>query len=245
MGSLYYSYNTVGSSTSSFSVTNEIFKDEPYASFFDMNNINLSYRKLFDYASSFYPLAIPELYSANWYANRITALHKSVPTSPEITDDLAIIQEKLKNADADITRMRPYPDENPLIPGALMYKAFVTGKLSFVGLASTTAAELAYKASLAAYETYQLPAGSDGLVRCYYASFLAYPYGDKRLAEIKTLLKPLYTDPLYDQSTVARFLKNVKSRATLVKKDIQKLASLDAGFKAYLLSLGWKQTDFK
>lgn len=52
-------------------VTNLIFSTEPYTSMRDPKNTWLSYRRLFEYASSLYPLAISELRVADWHANKV------------------------------------------------------------------------------------------------------------------------------------------------------------------------------
>lgn len=226
------------------SITTEIFKEEPYKSFFVPGDTVLSYRQLFDYGSSFYPLAVPELYIADWYAMHITTLYKTSSTSPEVTAAMAIIEQKFKNADVDIKRTQSNTNENQLIPLALLRKAVTTGKLSYLGLTSSTDAESAYKTALATYDGFGLPAGSDGYVRYYYALFLFTTYGNKRAADVETLLKPLYTDPGHDQYATVAFFKNARMRNDQIKKNFQNLARLDPGLKTYLISLGWKTTDF-
>lgn len=226
------------------SLTPEIFKGEPYKSFFVPGDTDLSYRQLFEYGSSFYPLAISELYIAGWYANSILDLYKTAPSSPQIAKYNTIIEEKFKNAMADIERIKPDPNENPIVPLAFLREAVVRGKLSYAGLTSPEQAEAAYKTALTTYEGFGLPAGTDGYARYYYALFLATTYGNKRATDIQTLLNPLYTAPGHSQYAIVSFFKNARMGDIRIKRTFQDLARFDPGFKAYLTSLGWKETDF-
>lgn len=226
-------------------ITTEIFKDEPYASFFVSGDTALSYRHLFEYSSSFYPLALSELRIARWYASRILTLYKTSSSSPEIAVDKAIIDEKLKNADAEIERTQQYPNVNQLIPPALVQKAFVLSQLSSVGLESFTDAESAYKDALAAYAQFGLKKGSDAILRYHYAWFLLNTDREKRTADIEQLLKPIYTEPEYRESANNAFFKNAPEVSDVRKEKLQSLALLVPEFKAFLISLGWKAADFK
>lgn len=228
-------------------VTNEIFKDDPYKSFFVSNDPALSYRHLFEYGSSFYPLAESELYIADWYASHITALYETSSSSPEIATDMAIINKDFKNADADIERTKNDPNASQLIPEALMRKAITLSKLAYIGMASSTTVESAFKTALIAYGGLGSTSGFDGPVRYYYALFLAHKYGTSRLADIEALLKPLYTDPGHNQFMMTTFLRNIRTLNVQNPdrfRDVQYLARFDPGFKSFLVSLGWKQADF-
>lgn len=228
-------------------VTTEIFKDDPYKSFFVSNDLALSYRRLFEYGSSFYPLAESELYIADWYASRITTLYQTSSSSPEIATDMAIINKNFKNADADIQRTKNDPNASQLIPEALMRKAITLSKLAYIGMASSTSVESAFKTALVAYGGLGSTNGFDGPVRYYYALFLAHKYGVNRLADIEALLKPLYTDPGHNQFMMTAFLRNIRTLNVQNPnrfKDVQYLARFDPGFKSFLVSLGWKPADF-
>lgn len=238
MGSVYYF-------TPDPSITAEIFKDEPYTSFFVSGDTALSYRHLFEYSSSFYPLALSELRIARWYASRILTLYKTSSGSPEIAVDKAIIDEKLKNADAEIERTQQYPNVNQLIPISLTHKAVVLGELSYLDFASSTDAESAYKAALAAYAQFDLKKGSDSILRYQYAWFLLNAYGKERSVDIVQLLKPTYTEPEYRESANNAFFKNALKISDIRKEKLQSLALLVPEFKAFLISLGWEVADFK
>lgn len=233
-------YNT----TIDRSLTSEIFSDQPYKSFVVPGDDLLSYRHLYEYASSFYPLALPETYIAFWYARHLTTLSTISSTSPQVVSDMAIIKLKLKNADVDIERTRNDPNANGVIPDVLAHKAFTVGALASIGLWSPTDAETAYKLAIATFASFGSPVGSDGYARYFYASFLAHTYGSKRIADIETLLKPLYTDPAHSQYVTTSFFKNVRDKNDYLKKDVQGIARIDSGFKSFLVSLGWKSSDF-
>jgi hypothetical protein len=51
---------------------------------YDPNNVPVSYRKLFEYASELYPLAISELRVAFWHANELVRVAKKLATAADI-----------------------------------------------------------------------------------------------------------------------------------------------------------------
>jgi len=230
MGQAYYSFNDPA-------ITEEIFKDSPYKEMYNKDDNALSYRKLFEYASSFYPLGIPETRIAQWYAQEIVNSNKSGDTSNNESYK-NIIRTKLANATTDIARTQTNPDRgSTYIPEILTREASVLGMLSISGDESLGSPEEAFKKSLdtaAGSTTYEAQA------RYFYTLFLAQKYGTARSTEIQNLLSDFYTTARYDNTGIVRFIKNEKDNQTGVKKDIIMLANLDPKFKNYLIKLGWQ-----
>jgi hypothetical protein len=237
MGQMHYN------SLDDTSITAEIFKDEPYKSFFVEGNTALSYRHLFEYSSSFYPLALSELRIADWYASRITELYKVSESSPEIMNYRAIIDVKISNADAEFKRMASYPNETPFVRTALTRKAVILEKLSYLDFASAANAEAAFKVVLDLYSTTNLK-GREAILRYYYARFLLKTYGEKRAMDITEILKPIYTKSEYKTPATELFFKYAPKENSLRTERLKSLALLDQNFRLFLMSLGWKVTDF-
>jgi hypothetical protein len=239
MGELYYA-------SLDRTITNEIFKDEPYKSFFNPEDIGISYRHLFEYSVFIHSLPMAELSIANWYAAHVLALSTEVkPDNEGIKNDMAIINSKLALAEEDIALYEKDPYAQVIIPSVLLQKALILSRLSFAGLGSPEAAEAAYKAAFAADDAYlSTTRGSDAFIRYRYARFLERTYQQKRAAEVIQTLAPLYTDESYKTSSIVTFFKNART-AGATKEYMLSLAAIDPGFKAYLISLGWTAADFK
>lgn len=238
MGQIFYA-------TLSPTVTKEIFKDPPYHSLFVNGNIALSYKNLFNYSISISPIALSELHVANWYATNLNTLYKKTASSSKTTTDLNLIQGQIGKVNNDVERYKRFKISNGhYMPPILLLKAVVLGKLSHIGMASSTDVEAVFKSALTAYTVLVgKEGGVDGKARYRYASFLANTYGSKRVADIQDILRPLYTNPIYRQSLSAVFFKNAQNNLR-VRPSVIRLALLDNGFENYLISLGWSASDF-
>lgn len=229
MGSLFFSYGDP-------KITQEIFKDEPYASLIVTGDTSMTYRHLFEYASSFYPLALSELRIAYWYASNLSA-------SATTASYAALVKQKVESADRDIARMQTDPLDKDLFPLALARRALVIGMLNSKGDMTFGDARAAYRVADAAYK-----AGGwvNGFVPYNEAVFLARMYGAAEASEIQTILSPIYTQsskPGY--APILTFLKNGRATSSGNTSDIRLLASIDPKFKTFLLTLGWQDSDFK
>jgi hypothetical protein len=155
----------------------------------------------------------------------------------------AIVVQRLENADIDIQRIEKFPNEQVQLPSIMQRKAIIVGRMQQVGDNSFGDAEDLFKQALALFAASSVPQ-SDGYARYYYAQFLNDAYGGLRRADINTLLSPLYTSDIYAGEPVEYFLKNEKENRLNVKAGLTELATMDQGFKSYLISLGWKESDF-
>jgi hypothetical protein len=137
-----------------------------------------------------------------------------------------------------------YKGDSYLIRDALIYKARLLGNLSYLGLASTAEAEAAYKAAFDSFSPVDPNADNDGILRYHYSMFLLNAYGEKKSADIVLILKPIYTDPRYKTPANLSFFQNAPKNSAARAERMTSLALLDADFKAFLISLGWKTADF-
>ena len=234
LGSLLYSYNTP-------EVKTEVFKDDPYKSFWLEDDYSLSRRKVFDYASSLYPLGISELRIAKWYTEEIleSINSKNIDASPEksIEEMKLIVREKLINTDKYLRDIAKDEQARSYIAEVLYRKGMVLGDMLLVGDTTFADPEDVFKQSLsvAAVGNIKLEASA----KYTYAVFLAKMYGEKRADDIKKLLGDFYQKDVYKNTTIVRFIKNEKNNGLGQKSDIILLAKIDAKFHDFLLSLGW------
>ena len=242
MGLMYYTF--VGTDDRK-TITAETFKDAPYDSFWTSDNVNLSYTKLFEYATSFYPLGPSEARIAYGYANEIIGTFKGATTTPQAKAYLTTIMQSIQAADAGVNRMKGIPEEALLIPETLIRAGTALSILVPVGAASPEQAEPYFRAGVAYSTTLGYKLGSFNTFN--YAAFLVDQYGAKRSADIQTLLLPFRVgNDAQIYPNIVTFFRTARTDTTLAKSRAQlvKMGRIDAGFKTYLISLGWKDSDF-
>lgn len=224
----------------------ETFKGSPYETFKSGTNLNLAYTRLYEYATSLYPVGASEARVASGYTGELFTTLKGATTTPQGKTYVDRIKQSLKAADADIARMKNIPGEAVLIPSTLVREGAVLGRLATVGAATAAEAEPYFKAGLA-YD--QMQGNSSGSFNAFnYAAFLVEHYGAQRASDLKSILsvfrvgneKAIYAD-------IARFLRTARTDASLAKNKAQMvvMAREVPSFKEYLLSLGWTAADFK
>ncbi len=186
MGHLLYSYNTP-------EVKNEVFKDEPYKSFYADGDYALARRKLFEYASSFKPLGVPELRVAKWYSAKILD-RKGEPASPEkqkeVEEMVSVIKVKLANAEAYMKSVQADEFVSAYIPEVLYRKAGVLRDLDVAGVQGFENPETVYQEALKAA---RLKVGQESSTKIGYAIYLAQKYGEQRRGDIQNLLRDFYS----------------------------------------------------
>ena len=240
IGSMFYTYADP-------KITDEIFKDQSYASLQTKGNVALTYRHLFEYASSLYPLARSELYIAGWYASELLKQSNSnaktstkIPSEVDAEAYVAIIAQKLKNADHDIEQMRQSSFDDASVPITLSSRASTIGKLDLAGIEAFGTGKDAYQKVL---DEYKSRGWTNGFLHFRYASFLAQKNGESSAGDIRAILAPLYSgDVAY--ALTGDFLRKERGNVTGSKEKIILLAGYDSKFKSYLLTLGWKAADF-
>jgi hypothetical protein len=233
-------------STSAFApvLANEAFKDAPYATM-RSDDTPLTYRKLAEYASSFYPIAEAEFHIALWYANEVAQLKRAAtPDTQQIAADTAVVRARVESGDKDLVRIQSQHDNlDATIPYVLLQKAKTLGVMENAG-ESVGDAEDAFRKTIVSYAT-NLDPNADGFVRYFYALYLNRKEGTAARERVKALLNPLYADSGYAGRPFEGFLEGSRTNLPSAKAAIQVLAKIDAGFKTYLTSLGWTAADFK
>lgn len=234
LGHIVISYNTI-------EIRNEVFKDEPYKSFLKDADDSLARRRLFEYSSSFYPLGIPELRIANWYAYHVLELVKSGKHDKETLQNIEemkiIIREKLINADKYLASISNDQNAVSYLPEIWYRKGTVLGNLYLSGDTSFGDPEEAFKKALQ-YST--IIVGMESSAKYSYAIFLAKAYGNKREQDIKALLNDFYVGNKYIKTPTTRMIKGEKDNLLGNKNDIILLSEIDPNFKLFLINLGWE-----
>lgn len=228
---------------SSHEITSTIFTGEPYADFFKEGDADNAYRRLYEYAASFYPLALSEVRAAHWYSNKILQLSERKSLSEEekkfISDSTVRIRFSLEAADQDIERTKNLPNAGALVPVALAIKAIVLADMFEAGDASFPDPESAFKSAMEMGLIWK----DDSASRFNYAAFLARKGDESRKKDIIDLLDDFYTKPdIY----AGRALMLTRERDNILgaKNNVILLAKIDPAFKSFLLTLGWKVSDF-
>ena len=240
IGQMYYSYPSARTA-----IVAETFKDAPYSSFKEGGDIALAYRKLFEYAASFYPLGISEGRIAYWYASDV-ATHLKATTTPQAVSEIAIVQQSIAKADANIQWNVQFNSvEKAFNPSIYVLEARSLAQLASVGIGSSADVESVFKKAVDGADA----SGAYGFERYRYAEYLANTFGTKRKADVADLLsvfvggggKLKITQGMQNLFRSARTEQVFSSaKATLIK-----LAQIDSAFKTYLISLGWHEADFK
>ncbi len=248
-------FNTYGFGANLDAIIAETFKGEPYASFYDKNDIALSYRRIYEYSSSFYPLAISELRIADWHANFIRAQRNA--SIDELIPHVEIILQKLESAETDVRRIEKDTNELSLLTEIYTRRGEVIAKLASLATragepfatnardkgVTLEVAEEAYKRALDLRTVLGTDRGQDGMERFLYASFLER-YLKGREQDIRAILAPLYERDVYASASIGSFFKSQRGSDTWMNTSLQGMATIDPKFKQLLMRLGWTRSDF-
>ncbi len=235
IGNLLYSYNTP-------EVKTEVFKDEPYKSFWLEDDYSLSRRKVFDYASSLYPLGIPELRIAKWYSEEILRLQKLAGAENEqkIVEMKSIIGQKLINTNKYLLDIARDEQARGYTAEVLYRKGNVLGDLLLSGDTTFADPEEAYKQALSIVT---IKASPEAAAKLRYAVFLTRMYGGERVEDVKKLLSDFYVGTKYASTNTVRSIRNEKDGDLGNKDDYLLLASIDTRFAQFLRTLGWNNIE--
>lgn len=221
------------------------FQDEPFASMYVATSTSLSYRHLFEYASSLYPIGLSESTLASLYAGDVVRLYaaSSSPSAQIVNVKMNLINQKFVSIDMDMIRMKADPNATFDIPETLQWEGLAKSQLSQLGKWPALDTEDTFKSAIT-MSAQQLGRPMTGSV-LYYAEFLANMYGNKRATDIQADLAYIYNGGYTKDDDIAIYLRNEESNYFNRKASFVKLATIDPKFKAYLISLGWKTSDFQ
>ncbi len=238
IGTIYSTY------TDRSAIAAETFTGDPYQSFLTNNDTALAYRKLYDYAVSMYPLGMSEVRIAQWYAGDLASTLQGATTTTQGKAYLATIQQSLLKANADSARMQKDAIEATDIPGILMREGLVYQILAHLDVASSQQADSVFKQAL----TYSVVTGTQtNFLQFYYARFLYEAYGPSRISDITQLLSVYSADKAASihPAVPAIFLAaRADNSFSSLRPGLVQLGTVDLSFKAYLIYLGWHDSDF-
>ncbi|MBS4052614.1 MAG: hypothetical protein KGZ69_15645 [Methylomonas sp.] len=220
-----------------------ISADAPYSEIVVAGDREMTKKNMAEYASSFYPLALPELIAATWYGQQLlTAVREGGMSTSTALQYGEKIRQKVENVEKDIVRIQNDPNERRLIPDVMNRKAILYGLLTGLRQVSIDNARAAFETAI------QMNAvngpGQDGFSRYFYAFFISQ-VPTLGSSDIQAVLRPVYTDPAYVGSPVVTFFMGEKNNALRQKANITAVAQKDADFKAFLMTIGWTGADFE
>lgn len=222
-------------------LNDQIFKDEPFTSLLDANGVDITLRHLHEYAASIYPIAVPELWIAQWYAYQLPHVDATSRLSPDTIRDYKVrVAQSLSAADSDISYMQRNGTMDADLRYALLMRAIVTGMLFRKGDISFGDVHAQFANVTDMYA--QIGQGYDCPPRYHYALFLAQTYGTDKKTDIQVVLEPL-SEEAYAQTGSCSFLQEARDSG-YYRQFPKLIANIDADFKSYLMTLGWTEADF-
>ena len=221
-------------------VTKEVFKDRPYAAMFVSDDIQLSYRRLYEYAISIFPNAVSELRVANWYARKLAA--SADAESPSLSDEQAaqykdIVRQAVAAAHENVELMSlNQPQYEATIGQVKLWEAVVASNMRLAGDTSYEDPSKLYLESIDLFKVGNDAA--DGYARFYYAWYLANA-SEGSARKVKEVLAPFYNTKAYQDSRVEKFFINLGGSGSYNQRILKQIAGIDSQFKSYLTSIGW------
>lgn len=221
-------------------ITQAIFSTEPFREMYRADDVPGSYARLHAYGSSFYKLATIESRLADFYAGQLLRTHEGL--SPiEIGALKDSIRASMAAIDADVERIAGIPNESSGIPAIVMRKAMVAGKMAQLGDSSFGDPDALFQQAIELAEV----KGSTtlGYARLNYAFYL-HEAGESRTEEVRALLRLLSDTTISGHKLVTAYFTSVRTGDAAPRARVVALASVSPEFKAHLMSLGWKDSDF-
>lgn len=229
-------------------VVKETFKDLPFRNFYkneSTSELNISYRKLYEYGLSIYPLSLSAARVAGFYQQHVFTVLKGSTTTPDGMADVSLALENLNLAQKDIVRISNDPVESLVLPQIYIRLGLIYGALDEMGVVHSGVTEEYFQKGMQLATVHNAKPGSFNAY--LYASYLVRTYGAKRSDDIKKLLAPFKKE---NSSNISPGV-NEFFTSTLTNKDLTRergslklLGQLDPDFKTYLLTRGWRQIDF-
>jgi len=221
----------------------DIFKGEPYASFREGVGERVAYAKLFEYATSIHPLSLSYAFAAYLRAEELRVIGT---TTPEAAAHIDAIRAHLAATQDDLPRLLANPNE--AISAARLYRqqAMTIALMTELGVPgySNETAESYFQRAMNTTSTIGYHSQAFAF---QYAVFLVDAYGERRADDVRALLSVFTSDKA---STVAGSSRDIfaaartKSSLSDTRSRLVRVAKVDQAFKAYLITLGWNESDF-
>ena len=221
-------------------ITKAIFTG-PYANLLQGTAVPASYRNLYIYITGIYPLALSELYVADWFAANLEG-----STTLSVQDKARYAHNRLLFAQPDFDTLKAEyvsADNNEIryqYLNTLEEKAVVVGYMEVAGDVSFGKAEPLFQELMAGYAAH-ISMTSDWTARFQYAVYLARRDGAKSASRVVELLAPICRSPEAHGHGLIPYMKSVSRTSSQVLL----LASLDPEFKELLIMNGWDPSVFK
>ena len=230
MGLMFYTRNDP-------KVLTEIFNTEPYKNFYEAKNPDASIARLFEYGTTFFPLAETQARLAITYGEEYIRLKgDSNPMAEEFKNKMT---QALLLAEQDATRVADDPNNKHIKGEVTLRKAILAGKLIHIDEKPFGEPEELYEKALA-LATINGP-GYEAYAIYYYATFLNHYFKDEKKDKIVSLLSRYYLNRNYFAKTnVYDFFKNEASAEGAAHNALKSLGELDKGFQNLLIELGWR-----
>ncbi|MEP7162683.1 MAG: hypothetical protein ABI747_02865 [Candidatus Moraniibacteriota bacterium] len=233
LGRMYFvSYDTT--------LLDAIYSTDPYKKFYAEKDPLLATRRLYEYASSYQPLAFSEIRIAALSLNEAL---KSCGAPTETS--LLHVKDHIIKADQDIKKLgQEGPASRNRLPEIYAHKAFVMTDLYALNDRSLGDPEPVFRLALAADAQHN--SHPDGIILYNYALFLARSSPLERKNAIVNLLAN-YKDDFYRNSVAERSFVSARTNPSFEKtrRGLILLSQTDPQFKEYLTQLGWTETDFQ
>jgi hypothetical protein len=194
MGRMYHTY--YGATKI---ITDEIFKDAPYKDFLSEGE-KIAYRKLFEYAASFYPIALTESFIAHSYSSELLHDLRGATTTPEGKKAISAGSLALLKANQYMEQVKNDPTEAGLFGEIYSREALVVGTFAFLGVPgySNAQAEDLHKKALSYSAVNSLLPGNFFVFK--YGAFLAMNFKNYYLcSQRQTLHKLIKTSRIFIQ----------------------------------------------
>jgi tetratricopeptide (TPR) repeat protein len=225
-----------------------LFTYEPYATYLreSKNDPALTARKVYEYASTFYPSAVSEMGQAQWYTNELYGYYaRDEQSNTRVPEYVSIVKDKLARSEPDVNRSIRNIYETVTVSPALINMGFAHEVLFLLGYGSVQDAERYYKKAVDVNDVTQTQGGVVYYAKLIYASFLGRTYGEERAAEIATLLKDFNLSNKEFPPDMKQVLKNMITKPMSEYQDKGRYAMFHAApdFRKFLVSLGISSDD--
>jgi hypothetical protein len=216
----------------------------PIADSLKKGDYSLAYRRLYEYASAFFPLGYAESNIAEWYAKDLISNAHGATTTSQGRADVAAAQNGLRLADQDVAATLQDPISGTSDPSIVTQEGYVTELLASVGVGTYAEAEGYYKSAIQYLSRFNESPAS--FVSYNYAVFLLHEYGTSRADDIRTVLAPFHMGAVNVYANVQTYFTTIRTNKNYSKnkQTAVRLANIAPDFKVYLESIGWQPTDF-
>lgn len=220
-----------------------IFSDEPYKDFLTDGKVtSKSYRMLYEYALAKNDLMLASVHVARWYAKE--GIDPSDPTSAVSAEAVQQAVKSLAIGDRAMRARTGAPQRaNSQMQEYRLQKAFLASELNKNGVTALGDPAPYFLSAIGSATN----VAEKARFSYFYAIELSQQNGGKgREQAIRGALSEVYNNAdKINKTALVRSFAGEKRNLIGQKKQLVILASIDPKFKAYLITLGWENADFR